>query len=199
MTGEKPAPPNKKSLRGFDVIDSIKTALEAACSGVVSCADILTIAARDSVVLAGFPSWNVMLGGHTIGRAHCTSFNNRLFNYNGTGSPDPTIDKSYLTTLQKRCPQGGNNRTLSPLDRDTPNSFDNNYFANLQGKKGLLRSDQELYSKSGATIKSVVDSFSSSQSTFFSNFKASMIKMGNIRPLTGSSGEIRLDCRKINS
>eukprot|EP01018_Ginkgo_biloba_P007309 Gb_31016 [translate_table: standard] len=138
-------------------------------------------------------------GGHTIGRAHCTSFNNRLFNYNGTGSPDPTIDKSYLTTLQKRCPQGGNNRTLSPLDRDTPNTFDNKYFANLQGKKGLLRSDQELYSKSSATIKSLVDSFSSCQSTFFSNFKASMIKMGNIRPLTGSSGEIRLDCRKINS
>ncbi|KAL0437260.1 UNVERIFIED_CONTAM: Peroxidase N [Sesamum radiatum] len=60
--GEKFAAPNLNSARGFEVIDAIKSAVESACPDVVSCADILTIAARDSVLLSGGPSWNVLLG-----------------------------------------------------------------------------------------------------------------------------------------
>ncbi|XP_070057970.1 peroxidase 40-like [Nicotiana tomentosiformis] len=62
FTGEKTAAPNLNSLRGFEVIDSIKADLELACPQTVSCADILAIAARDSVVLSGGWGWEVQMG-----------------------------------------------------------------------------------------------------------------------------------------
>lgn len=51
MAGEKSALSNVNSLRSFRVIDEIKEALEMACPRVVSCADIIIMAARDAVFL----------------------------------------------------------------------------------------------------------------------------------------------------
>ncbi|BAT85355.1 hypothetical protein VIGAN_04289300 [Vigna angularis var. angularis] len=240
---EKNAAPNNNSARGFNVVDNIKTSLENSCPGVVSCADILALAAEASVSLGGGPSWTVLLGrrdglianqsgantsipapteslanvtakfsavglnitdlvalsgAHTFGRAQCRFFNQRLFNFSGTGSPDPTLNSSYLATLQQNCPQNGNGNTLNNLDPSSPDTFDNNYFQNLLNNQGLLQTDQELFSTSGSATISIVNNFANNQTAFFQAFAQSMINMGNISPLTGSQGEIRLDCKKVN-
>lgn len=49
-------------LHGFEVIDTIKAALEKACPGTVSCADILAYASRDAVVVTGGSHWKVYGG-----------------------------------------------------------------------------------------------------------------------------------------
>ncbi|XP_021907448.1 peroxidase 2-like [Carica papaya] len=58
---ERDAIPNL-SLRGFEVIDTVKSALEKACPRVVSCADILALVARDAVTIINGPHWEVPTG-----------------------------------------------------------------------------------------------------------------------------------------
>ncbi|KAJ7979727.1 Peroxidase [Quillaja saponaria] len=214
------------------------------CFVNVSCADILTIAAEESVSLAGGPEWPVLLGrrdsltanrtlaninlpapnstldqlkfrfsvvglntddlvalsgAHTFGRAQCRTFRNRLYNFNNTGNPDPTLDSALQTELRKICPETGPGTNLTNLDQTTPDEFDNKYYSNLQVKKGLLQSDQELFSTPGADTKAIVNNFTSSQDAFFYSFVKSMVRMGNISPLTGTAGEIRLSCRRVNT
>ncbi|PKA54935.1 Peroxidase 39 [Apostasia shenzhenica] len=59
---EKAALPNL-SVAGFEIIDEVKAALEKACPGIVSCADIVALSARDSISFQfRKPLWEVKTG-----------------------------------------------------------------------------------------------------------------------------------------
>ncbi|KAK1363531.1 Peroxidase [Heracleum sosnowskyi] len=243
IISEKGSNPNRKSVRGFDVIDQIKSALESECPQTVSCADIMALAARDSTVLTGGPGWEVPLGrrdsrgaslsgsnnnipapnntfqtiltkfklqgldivdlvalsgSHTIGKSRCVSFRQRLYNQSGNGQPDYALDQYYSSKLKTRCPRSGGDQNLFSLDFVSPTKFDNSYFKNLLASKGLLNSDQVLVTKNEASLE-LVRKYAENNEEFFEQFAKSMVKMGNIFPLTGMRGEIRKSCRKINT
>ena len=98
--------------------------------------------------------------------------------------------------MKGNCPSAGGDNNLSPLDVQTPTAFDNKYYASLRSQKGLLHSDQELFN--GGSADSQVKTYCNSQNTFFSDFAAAMVNMGNINPLTSNNGEVRKNCRKPN-
>lgn len=130
----------------------------------------------------------------------CTFFSVRLFNFSGTQAPDSTIETTMLSELQNLCLQNGDGNTTSVLDQGSVDLFVNHYFKNLLDGKGLLSSDQILFSSENATAttKPLVQFYSVNERVFFVEFAYAMIKMGNINPLTGYEGEIRRNCRVVN-
>lgn len=62
---EKDGPPNI-SLHAFYVIDNVKSEVEKSCPGVVSCADILALAARDAVFLVRKRSFSIDLKSYFV-------------------------------------------------------------------------------------------------------------------------------------
>jgi len=60
---EKDASDNKSlAFEGFDTVRSAKAAVEAACPGTVSCADVLALATRDAIAMSGGPFFPMELG-----------------------------------------------------------------------------------------------------------------------------------------
>ncbi|PIN16073.1 Peroxidase [Handroanthus impetiginosus] len=144
--------------------------------------------AKDMVVLSG---------GHTIGFAQCFTFKRRLFNFDGAGNPDPTLDASLLGSLRSICPnQDDSDTNLAPLDAATTTKFDNSYFKILVNSSGLLQSDQALMGDNKTAA--LVFGYSKFPFLFTKDFASSMVKMSNIGILTGQNGQIRKNCRVVN-
>ncbi|KAE8057290.1 hypothetical protein FH972_013994 [Carpinus fangiana] len=231
---EKDGPPNI-SLHAFYVIDNAKKAVEALCPGVVSCADILALAARDAVALSGGPTWEVpkgrkdgriskatetrqlpaptfnisqlqqsfsqrglsfedlvaLSGGHTLGFAHCSSFQNRIHSFSSTLDVDPSLQPSFASNLRSVCPAHNKVKTAGTTLDSTTTTFDNAYFKLLLQGKSIFSSDQALLTN--PTTKALVYKFASSHKEFENAFVKSIIKMSSI---TGGQ-EIRLDCKVV--
>jgi peroxidase len=128
-------------------------------------------------------------GAHTIGQAACTNFRSHIYN-------DPNVNPTFSSTRRQTCPQSGGDGNLAPLDIQSPNRFDNGYYQNLMNQAAVLHSDQELFNNTPVDI--LVRAYSRNSAIFATDFVRAMINMGNISPLTGTNGEIRVNCRKTN-
>ncbi|XWS16351.1 hypothetical protein CRYUN_Cryun34aG0078300 [Craigia yunnanensis] len=96
--------PNE-NLKGFDVIDTIKSELEEVCHAVVSRAGILVLAAREAVLLTGGPFYPL-----NTGRRDCTaSFSESAIN----DLPSPNADLSE--TLASFSSRGFDEREIVSL------------------------------------------------------------------------------------
>ncbi|KAI5319782.1 PREDICTED: peroxidase [Prunus dulcis] len=232
---EKDGPPNI-SLHAFYVIDNAKKQVEASCPGVVSCADILALAARDAVVQSGGPNWDVpkgrkdgrtskatetrqlpaptfnisqlqqsfsqrglslndlvaLSGGHTLGFSHCSSFQNRIHNFNATHDVDPSLQPSFAASLKNTCPVNNRPKNAGATMDPSSTTFDNAYYKLILQGKSLFSSDQALLSF--PKTKNLVTKFATSKEAFLDAFVNSMIKMSSI---TGGQ-EVRKDCRIVN-
>ncbi|KAM7257925.1 hypothetical protein ACFE04_013666 [Oxalis oulophora] len=231
---EKHAKPSQ-TLKGYKIIDSIKGQLENACPGVVSCADILALATREGVLLAGGPFYPVftgrrdsldshfadamaeiprpngnisetlrlfhqrgfedrdivsLLGGHSIGHMSCEFIRDRLYNFSGTGQPDPSIASDFLDELKQSCPEENTSDLLTVF---SGLGFGPHYFDRLVRGKGVLVADQQLMidTKTAALVRE----YASDNGTKFQiDFANAMVKLSNLSPLTGSQGEVRVKC-----
>ena len=161
--------------------------------------DLPSPASSLSTLIAAFASkglnatdMTALSGAHTVGMAQCKTYRSRIYS-------DANINKQFANTLKGNCsatPGGTDDTNLAGLDVQTQVVFDNAYFGNLMKKKGLLHSDQELFN--GGSQDALVQQYDADPALFASHFVTAMIKMGNIGTLTGTAGQIRANCGRVN-
>ncbi|MED6204247.1 Peroxidase 9 [Stylosanthes scabra] len=137
-------------------------------------------------------------GAHTIGVARCATFKQRLYNQNGKNEADVSIERTFFFGLKTMCPRLGGDNNISPLDFGSPRMFDNTYFKFIIQGRGLLNSDQVLLNGGVKKTQELVKKYAQDESLFFQQFAMSMVKMGNLRPITGFNGQVRKNCRRPN-
>ncbi|CAN6237675.1 unnamed protein product [Urochloa humidicola] len=218
IVSEQNAGPNKSSLRGFTVIDKIKAAVEANCPRTVSCADILAVTAREAVISLGGPTWRVRLGRRDSLNASKDKANSDLpgpsftlqqlkdaFRRKGFspremvalsgGHTIGSVRCGFVADPVRRAECMPNPSQMEPLDT-TSLAFDNRYYGDVVNGTGVLGSDKALMD--GDRAANQVRGYSSNRDGFFKDFADAMFRMSEMSVLTGTQGQIRLDCKKLN-
>ncbi|XVE66529.1 hypothetical protein DITRI_Ditri08aG0086500 [Diplodiscus trichospermus] len=140
-----------------------------------------------------------LVGGHTVGTSACQFFSYRLYNFTN-GGPDPTINPAFVPQLQALCPQNGDSSRRIDLDTGSGNRFDTSFFDNLRNGRGILESDQKLWTD--ASTRTFVQHFLGQRGlrplNFNVEFARSMVKMSNIGVKTSANGKIRRICSAVN-
>ncbi|KAI7990484.1 Peroxidase 5 [Camellia lanceoleosa] len=224
---EKENPANNPSLQGFEVIDEAKAQIEAICPKIVSCADILAFAARDSafkvggmnyVVPAGRRDGSVSLtggqlcrkglsrdemvtlsGAHSIGVSHCSSFSTRLYSFNATHPQDPSMDPNYAAFLKTKCPPSNAGAGINPtVALDVLTPNRlDNKYYTVLRKHRGVLTSDQTLLSSPSTAKTVMYN-AKYGSKWEAKFASAMVRMGYIDVLSGKLGEIRKNCHVVN-
>ena len=135
-------------------------------------------------------------GAHTIGVTHCDKFIRRIYTFKQHLPWNPPMNLEFLRSLRRVCPINYSPTAIAMLDVSTPRVFDNAYFNNLRYNKGLLASDQVLFTDRRS--RPTVNLFAANSTAFQEAFVAAMAKLGRIGLKTGSDGEIRRVCTAVN-
>ncbi|XXG61245.1 hypothetical protein AAC387_Pa04g2952 [Persea americana] len=128
--------------------------------------------------------------GATIGTSTCRFFRYRLYNFTTTANgADPSINPAFLPQLQALCPANSDGSKHVALDTGSGGSFNLSYFTNFRNGRGVLESDQKLWTN--ASTRTYAQRYSgrvgSLQGLRFNvEFGRAMVKMGNIGVKTGS-------------
>lgn len=136
-----------------------------------------------------------------MGKTHCRFIVDRLYNFNGTRRPDPSMDSSFLSSMRKLCPPRTKEGQSDPLVYLNPqsganNTFTQSYYSRVLSNKAMLGVDQQLLF--GNDTKDITDEFAAGFEDFRRSFALSMSRMGAIKVLTGNQGQIRQNCRIPN-
>lgn len=83
------------------------------------------------------------------------------------------------------------------MTTDCPSFHDSGYYKNVLANRGLFTSGQTLMTSAATAIQ--VNQNARNRNLWRSKFAAAMLKMSQLDVLTGDAGEIRSNCRVINS
>lgn len=114
----------------------------------------------------------LLLGAHSLGVAHCGTFDYRL-----TSDQDKGMDAAFRNSLRSQCRYNASNYV--PFDAESPYALDTGYFANVLADRTLLESDAALAASPRTVGK--VRQWKDNPGSFASSFAAAMVKMGSIR------------------
>ncbi|OEL15364.1 Peroxidase 2 [Dichanthelium oligosanthes] len=150
----------------------------------------------------------ILCGAHSIGRAHCSSFNDRLSapsseinpyfrdnvlaKYCGAGPADPTVENN----IRDQNATALGNLTSYVVPASGGASLDNSYYINNLKNLVLFHSDWALVG-TNSTLRHVHE-YADNGTLWNLDFADALVKLSKLSMPPGSSGEIRKTCRATN-
>ncbi|CAN0852496.1 Peroxidase 44 [Linum grandiflorum] len=146
----------------------------------------------------GLDDLTTLLGAHSIGFCHCAFFTGRLYNFRN-------MDQALVATLRAKCPRPGLNESfnlttdpkvfMNPTS-ESPFRLDSSFYGKVMNQESVLHLDQQLAFTD--ITRKTASLYASRPKVFRKRFAKAMVKLGSIGVLTGSAGEIRRNCRRVN-